>query len=124
MGNESHGCLTEKDSRGGGGEGNNVRALCRALCHVCLSWDSTHPSNDINDHGAATMKMTGLLLFFAALSIFLLRPDTPFNLKKGYLPHPSLSVSLNHLCVHSVCINLRIYRCPRLRLRRRHGPIL
>ena len=41
--------------------------LCRALCRICLSWDSNHPSND---NGAATMKMTGLLLFFAALSIF------------------------------------------------------
>ena len=37
MDNESHGRLTEEDSRGCGGEGNNVRALCRALCRVCLS---------------------------------------------------------------------------------------
>ena len=96
MGNESHGHLTEEDSRGGGGEGDNVRALCRALCRVCLSWDSTHPSNNINDNGAATMTMTGLLHFFAALSIFPLRPNAPINLKKGYLPLPSLSVSLNY----------------------------
>jgi hypothetical protein len=67
---------------GGGGEGNNAGVLCRVLCRVCLSWDSTHPSNDINNNGAATMKMTGLLLFFAALSIFPLRPVAPFNLKK------------------------------------------
>jgi hypothetical protein len=58
----------EEDSRGGDGEGNNVRALCCALCHVCLSWDSTHPSNDINDNRAATMMtMTGLLLFCGPL---------------------------------------------------------
>jgi hypothetical protein len=96
MCNESHGRLTEEDSRGGGGEGDNVRALCHALFRVCLSWDSTHPSNNINDNGAATMTMTGLLLFFAALSIFPLRPNAPINLKKGYLPLPSLSVSLNY----------------------------
>jgi hypothetical protein len=29
-----------------------------------------------------------------------MRPDAPFNLKKRYLPHPSLSVSLNHLYMH------------------------
>jgi hypothetical protein len=96
MCNESHGRLTEEDSRGGGGEGDNVRALCHALFRVCLSWDSTHPLNDINDNRAATMTMTGLLLFFAALSIFPLRPNAPINLKKGYLPLPSLSVSLNY----------------------------
>jgi hypothetical protein len=70
MGNELHGCLTEEDSMGGGGEGNNVGVLCRVLCCVCLSWDSTHPSNDINGNGAATMKMTSLLLF--------LRPSLSF----------------------------------------------
>ena len=64
--------------------------------HEDLSWDSTHPSNNINDNGAATMTMTGLLHFFAALSIFPLRPNAPINLKKGYLPLPSLSVSLNY----------------------------
>ena len=32
----------------------------------------------------------------AALSIFPLRPNAPINLKKGYLPLPSLSVSLNY----------------------------
>ena len=78
MGNKLHGRLTEEDSRGGGGEGNNVRTLCRALCRVCLSRDSTHPLNNINDNdnGAATTTMTGLLLFFAALSIFPLHPNT------------------------------------------------
>ncbi len=79
MGNELHSRITEEDSRGGGGEGDNVRVLCRALCHVCLSWDSTHPSNDIKDNGAATMTMTSYFRFFAALSIFPLRPDAPFN---------------------------------------------
>ena len=91
MGNESHGCLIEEDSRGVGGEGDNVRAQCRALCPVCLSWDSTHPSNNINNNGAATMTMTGLLLF--------LRPSPSF-LSAPTLPHPSLSVSLNYLWVY------------------------
>jgi hypothetical protein len=100
MGNKLHGCLTEEDDRGGGGEGDNVRALFCAICRVCLSWDITHPSNDNNDNGAAIMTMTCLLLFFMALSIFPLRPDAPFNLKKLSLPNPSLSVSLNHLCMH------------------------
>ena len=82
MDNESHGRLTEEDSRGCGGEGNNVRALCRALCRVCLSWDSTHPLNDINDNRAATMTMTGLLLFCG-----------PLYLKKDNFP-TLLSLSL------------------------------
>jgi hypothetical protein len=122
MGNELHDRLTEEDSRGGGGKGDNVRALCRALCRVCLSWDSTHPSNDINDNGAATMKMTGLLLFFASLlSIFPLRPDAPFNLKKRISSPPSLSVSLNHLCMQyaliSGFINLPAYATAAVRSR-------
>ncbi len=79
MGNESHCHLTEEDSRGGWRRRRQRQgAVPLALCRVCLSWDSTHPSNNINDNGAATMTMTGLLLFFAALSIFFSPPQHSF----------------------------------------------
>ncbi len=73
-------------------EGDNVRALCRALCRVCLSWDSTHPSNNINDNGAATTNR--VVTFFRGPLYLSSPPQRPFKLKKKDIFPTLLSLSL------------------------------